>query len=121
MRLAGAGAVALATLLLTTTALLPAREQTMRVHYTPRDQEVRRYAYVPVDVPAGTTALTIRYSYDAKDGANAIDLGVFEPGTLALGSKGFRGWSGGSREHVTIGAADATPGYWPGPIQAGTW
>jgi hypothetical protein len=102
-------------------SLLPAREQRLVVHYTPRDQELQRYAYVPVDVPPGVTTLTIGYSYDAREGANAVDLGVFEPGPLTPGSPAFRGWSGGSRDRVTIGVAEATPGYWPGALPAGTW
>lgn len=107
--------------LLTVAALLATPEPAIVRHYTPRDQEIERYAYVPVDVPAGVTAITITYAYDAQNGANAIDLGLFEPGSLDLGSKAFRGWSGGARNRIKIGVAEATPGYWPGPIPPGQW
>ena len=50
-----------------------------------------------------------------------MDVGLFEPGPLDLGSPAFRGWSGGDREGATVGESDATPGYWPGPLPAGQW
>ena len=91
------------------------------VHYTVMDQESRRYVYVPLEIPDGITSFTIRYDYDTKGGANAIDIGVIEPGPLTLGGAAIRGWSGGARSEVRIGVDDASPGYWPGPIPAGTW
>ena len=97
----------------------PGREQ--RLHYTPEDRERGRYQYVPVMVPEGTTRLKIAYTYDAAGGASALDLGLFEPGPLDLGTPAFRGWSGGARSEITIAAAEATPGYWPGPLPAGEW
>jgi hypothetical protein len=72
-------------------------------------------------VSAGTTRLAISYRYDRAEGANVIDLGLFEPGPLALGSTAFRGWSGGERTTVFVGADEATPGYWPGPLTPGRW
>lgn len=93
----------------------------IRVHYTPRDQQAARYAYVPFDVPPGTTRLTISYAYDRADGTNVLDLGVFEPGPLDRGSPAYRGWSGGSLAAITIGEHEASPGYWPGPLPAGRW
>jgi len=94
---------------------------TVQVHYTPQDRETGRYQYVPVDVPAGATRLTIDLRYDRGGGANVVDLGLFEPGPLDLGTPAFRGWSGGERAGVTITPSFATPGYWPGPIPAGRW
>lgn len=92
-----------------------------RLHYTPRDRETGRYQYVPIHVPAGTTRLTVAYAYDRAEGANVVDLGLFEPGSLDLGTHAFRGWSGGARTEVTIQRSAATPGYWPGEIPAGEW
>ncbi|PYQ26076.1 MAG: hypothetical protein DMF81_00575 [Acidobacteria bacterium] len=93
----------------------------LRLHYTPAQRDAGRYQYVPVSVPAGCTRLEVGYRYDKADGGNAIDLGLFEPGPLDLGRAGFRGWSGGSREHVVVAVDEATPGYWPGPLPAGEW
>src|SRR5262249_2288438 len=121
LRLPLAHAAALLAAFIAFTPSLSSRESTLVRHFTPRDQEVDRYVYVPVSVPAGTTRLTIAYRSDSKGGANVIDLGVFEPGSLALGSPALRGWSGGSRDTVTIGVADASPGYWPGPLPPGEW
>lgn len=117
---AGYFLVAIALLPLPARASDPAR-RVIVVHYTPRDRARGRYQYVPFDVPAGTTRLTFGYAYDRTGGASVVDLGLFEPGSLDLGSKAFRGWSGGERKTVTITATEATPGYWPGPLPAGTW
>jgi predicted metal-dependent phosphoesterase TrpH len=94
---------------------------TIQVHYTPQDRESGRYQYVPVDVPAGATRLTLDLRYDRAGGANVVDLGLFEPGPLDLGTPAFRGWSGGERAGVTLSPQYATPGYWPGPLPAGRW
>ena len=50
-----------------------------------------------------------------------MDLGLFEPGSLDLGTPAFRGWSGGAASEITVGTGAATPGYWPGPLPAGEW
>lgn len=99
----------------------PPGRQVIRVHYVPRDRETGRYQYVPFDVPAGTTRLEIEYRYDRAGGANVVDLGLFEPGPLDLGTRSFRGWSGGERSRIRLGPAEATPGYWPGSLPAGRW
>jgi hypothetical protein len=99
---------------------VPAAPRIINVRYTPQDRAAGRYQYVPFDVPEGTTRVTFAYAYDRAAGANVIDLGLFEPGPLDLGSPAFRGWSGGERSTVTI-SETATPGYWPGPLPAGRW
>jgi PHP domain-containing protein len=98
----------------------PATE-TIRRHFTQADRERGRYQYVPVRVRDGVTRLTIAYRYDAADGASVIDLGLFEPGSLELGTRAFRGYSGGAVRSITIERDHATPGYRPGSIPAGEW
>ena len=61
-------------------------------------------------MPAGATRVTIRFTYD-KDQHSVIDLGLRDP-------QRFRGWSGGTRDHMTLSTEDATPGYLPGPLPA---
>lgn len=109
-------------------AMAPARSadtapdrRVIKIHYTPRDKAAGRYQYVPFDVPAGTSRLAFHYKYDKANDTNAVDIGLFEPGPLDLGSPAFRGWSGGDREGATVGETEATPGYWPGPLPAGQW
>lgn len=97
------------------------QRQVLTRRFTPRDQQMVRYQPVPFDVAAGTTRIVVSYRYDRADGANLVDLGVFEPGALTLGTTACRGWSGGARDTVTIAVDQATPGYWPGPIPAGGW
>jgi hypothetical protein len=95
--------------------------QTMTRHYTRADRERDRYVYVPFDVPADTTELRVGYDYDRADGQNTVDLGIFEPGPLDLGTSAMRGYSGGSKSQVRIGERDATPGYAAGPLPPGRW
>jgi len=72
------------------------------------------YTEVPFDLPAGVTRLTIRFSYGGKEQHSVIDLGLRDP-------QRFRGWSGGTRDRMTLSTEDATPGYLPGPLPAGRW
>ena len=90
-------AAALRAAALAPSAAPPDARREQRLHYTAQDREVGRYQYVPVAVPPGATRLTLAYAYDKAGGANAVDLGLFEPGSLDLGSPAFRGWSGGAR------------------------
>lgn len=95
--------------------------RTLRLHYASADRDTGRYQYVPVRIAKGTTRMAIACRYDKAGGANAVDLGLFEPGPLALGTRGFRGWSGGARDQVVVAVDEATPGYWPGALPAGEW
>jgi hypothetical protein len=99
----------------------PSARRELRLHYTAQDREVGRYQYVPVRVPAGATRLTVGYAYDKAGGANVVDLGLYEPGSLDFGTPAFRGWSGGAASEITVGAGAASPGYWPGPLPEGEW
>ncbi|HET9315676.1 MAG TPA: CehA/McbA family metallohydrolase [Vicinamibacteria bacterium] len=98
-----------------------AEPQVVRKHLTSADAFMTRYVYVPFEVPPGTTRVEFEYAYDRANGANVVDLGLLEPGTLALGTTAFRGWTGGERTGGFVAVDDATPGYWPGPIPAGRW
>ena len=90
-------------------------------HFTPADGVSGRYQYLPFDVPAGTGTLRVSYQYDRANGNNVVDLGLFEPGSLEIGTRAFRGYSGGAKAAVTISAADTSPGYRPGPLPPGQW
>ena len=93
----------------------------IKTRFTPKQQQVDRYVQVPFDVAPGTTRIDIEMKYDRANGENVVDLGLLEPGSLELGTKAFRGWTGGERSAIFVSAIDATPGYWPGPIQTGQW
>jgi predicted metal-dependent phosphoesterase TrpH len=85
------------------------------------------WVYIPLKVPGGVNRITVAYNYDrpvppAGQAGNALDIGMFDESGIELGNaRGFRGWSGGFRTEFTISASDATPGYLPGPVRAGTW
>ncbi len=87
------------------------------------------YLLLPFEVPPGIERLTVRYTYTHRVSAalpggsgNVVDIGVFDPrGAAVFRGQGFRGWSGSDRSEFTIGLADTTPGYLPGPIYPGTW
>lgn len=72
------------------------------------------YREVPFRAPAGTTSVTIRFSYTGQDQKSVIDLGLRDPQRL-------RGWSGGNKSSFTLTETWATPSYLPGPLPAGEW
>jgi hypothetical protein len=80
-----------------------------------------RYEYLPFDVAAGTQSVTISYSYTGNEGASVIDLGLFEPGPLTLGTPAFRGYSGGAQRTIVVGRNHASSGYKTGPLPPGQW
>ena len=94
--------------------------QTIKAHFTPKQQQTERYVYVPFEVSAGVTRIDLELRYQKTD-LNVVDLALMEPGSTAFGTKAFRGWSGGERSSIFVSTGDATPGYWPGPIPAGKW
>lgn len=98
-----------------------AHHTTLVRRFTAADQQTGRYQYVPFEVPPGTGTLRITYQYDRADGENVIDLGLFEPGSLDLGTNAFRGYSGGSKASILLATNETTPGYRAGPLTAGQW
>ncbi len=90
----------------------------LRNHFAPGGP---RYQYVPFDVPADAASITITYSFTGNDGTSVIDLGLFEPGPLAMGTPAFRGYSGGAQRTITVGRRSSSPGYRTGPLPAGSW
>ena len=78
------------------------------------DRIAAPWHYLPVEVPAGASALRVTLCYPRATGA-VIDLGCLGPGGV------FRGWSGGARESFAVAEAGATPGYLAGAADAGLW
>lgn len=78
------------------------------------EDENHSYREIPFEVPAGTTRITVDFSYTSRDQHTTIDLGLFDP-------ERFRGWSGGKPGPITLSETDATASYLPGPIPAGRW
>jgi len=99
----------------------------LRGRLTRADRERDLYAYLPFDVPPGVAAIRVTLDHDppgdAKDPTRGavLDLGLIGPGPLGFSSPAFRGWSGSERRTIVVGARRATPGYRPGPIEAGRW
>ncbi|MFT4234830.1 MAG: CehA/McbA family metallohydrolase [Microbacterium sp.] len=83
-----------------------------RLRLTHDIQNDDRYVRVPFEVPDGVTSLEVRIAFDTERAV--IDLGC-------AGAAAWRGWSGGARQSFVIRADDATPGYLPGPLEAGEW
>src|SRR5690625_3659578 len=79
---------------------------------TPEDRAASPYLTVPFDIDPGSDSVQVQLTVDRS--AAVIDLGCEGPA-------GWRGWSGGSRDEFVITADAATPGYRPGPLEAGTW
>jgi predicted metal-dependent phosphoesterase TrpH len=72
------------------------------------------YVLVPFDVPPDVKRLDVSFSYTGREDHTTLDLGLLDP-------QRFRGWSGGNKHTFSIGIADATPSYLPGPLPSGTW
>ncbi|MFE7775788.1 CehA/McbA family metallohydrolase [Streptomyces sp. NPDC057445] len=84
------------------------------------------FVHLPVEIPRGVSEIRVSYAYEkppvpAGTQGNALDIGIFDERGTELGGEGFRGWSGGARSEFFIRGDEATPGYIPGPIRAGTW
>ena len=81
------------------------------------------YSYVPFEVPNDTKSISVDYKYDKNDGANRVEVGLFDPAFSGENSdkKGFRGWSGSVRDAFFISEDSATHGYVAGEIKPGKW
>lgn len=73
-----------------------------------------RYVRVPFEIGRGDESVEVALEGSRGVEGLTVDLGCEGPA-------GWRGWSGGARDWFVIGPADATPGYLPGPLEAGTW
>src|SRR3712207_2682102 len=69
------------------------------------------YVMVPFDVPAGVTAVRVKYCWDqpenpvtASQVKHTLDLGLYEASEGLWGEKEFRGWGGSSHPDVTVSA-----------------
>ncbi len=108
----------------------------------------RAYVMLPFDVPAGTTAVRVRYCHDQPEAPtnarikHVLDLGLWQARsapTVLWGEAEFRGWGGSSHPDVTVSRngfsseaqylaspklhrpGHTTRGFRPGPIPAGDW
>ncbi|MFD7441824.1 CehA/McbA family metallohydrolase [Streptomyces sp. NPDC059909] len=120
------GAAAALTLSSVSFAEAAAEESTTKVVRGTLPPGSPDFVYLPVEIPRGVAEIRVSYAYEkpavpAGTQGNALDIGIFDERGTELGGKGFRGWSGGARSEFFIRGDDATPGYVPGPIRAGTW
>ena len=82
--------------------------------------DAKKHLEIPFEMPAGATqlAITLEFSPPHKEGVkgrNMLCLTLFDP-------DGFRGAGHNKRDNnVSLSAVAATPGYMPGPLQAGGW
>lgn len=93
-----------------------------------KPEQTFSYIHLPVEVPEGIGRIEVEYDYDAAIasdpllmGGNTLDIGLFDPRGVEFPGSGYRGWTGSASRSLFISTDDATPGYMPGPIQAGTW
>src|SRR5699024_3060380 len=96
-----------------TPAADPATMAGVRYHrrLTIDDQIRERYLHVPLDVPPGTSTLSVRLR--VADAEAVVDLGCVAP-------RRWCGWAGAARSEFVIGHEQATPGFLPG-WEPGTW
>ena len=93
------------------------------IHVTAPSGNESRYMYIPFDVPSHAVRITVSYQYDRANGANTIDIGLFDARSTGSDTdpRGFRGWSGGRRSEFFVSRDEATPGYLRGALPAGKW
>ena len=91
------------------------------------DPDTPDWHYLPFRMPRGVRALEVRYDSHPQDTGvgysyNVVDIGIFDASGHGLGNAaGFRGWSGGARQHFRITRHWATPGYLAGRLTPGRW
>jgi hypothetical protein len=103
------------------------------------------FVLLPFQVPAGTTAVRVKYCWDPGLGPftrHTLDLGLYQPRTqpgALYGPQEFRGWGGSSHPDVIVSPegfkseaeyvasprtnvpGKTTRGFMPGPIAPGEW
>ena len=99
------------------------------------------YLQIPFNVPAGTTAIRVRYCWDEPPDGTTLDVGVYEPAAAGAvpGPAERRGWSGSAVRDLAIAVNGFSPpavyeadrkayvrgyttrAYQPGPIPPGRW
>jgi hypothetical protein len=98
------------------------------------------YVQIPFDVPAGTTAIRIRYCWDEPPDGTTLDMGAYEPAAGGVpGPAQRRGWSGSAVRDLAIAVNGFSPpgvyeagrkafvhgyttrAYEPGPLPPGQW
>ena len=62
------------------------------------------YLQIPFNVPAGTTAIRVRYCWDEPPDGTTLDVGVYEPAAAGAvpGPAERRGWSGSAVRDLAI-------------------
>ncbi|MEP6924355.1 MAG: CehA/McbA family metallohydrolase [Pyrinomonadaceae bacterium] len=115
--------VIISLILLLIPLLASAQTFEKKINIPPLKESDNRYFYVPFKFPAGAKSLSVSYEYDKKNGANVLDLGVFDSCVSKSKSDacGFRGWSGGRRNVIFISETTATNGYVAGKLPVGEW
>ena len=102
--------------------ILPSGQQIeFEVHVDRSTKERSPFLEIPVHVPKGTTRIDVSFNYD-KSNDCLIDIGILDSTATDFPTRrGFRGWSGGARDHFFIARDRATPGYYAGEIPEGRW
>lgn len=98
--------------------MVTARDSAVEVTIRKTVVSTGHYAYVPFDVPPGTTRVDVALTTDRRA---AVGIGLFDARGAGYQSPGFRGVTGAERREVFVGLREATPGFTPGPIPAGRW
>jgi hypothetical protein len=105
---------ALAGVILSTSCSASGQTQDLLLHGTLGSEQSDSYVMVPFDVPPDVKQIDVSFSYQGRHDYATLDLGLEDP-------QRFRGWSGGNKDTFSVGVADATPSYLPGPLPAGSW
>jgi hypothetical protein len=105
---------AMTAVLLSAVCSASGQTQDLLLHGTIAPEQSDSYVMVPFDVPPDLRQIDVSFSYQGRHNYATLDLGLEDP-------QRFRGWSGGNKNAFSVGLADATPSYLPGPLPAGRW
>ena len=76
--------------------------------------DYERLMELPFEVEEGIDRLEISLEYEGVERKTVIDLGL-------RGPRGFRGWSGGGAQTISVGRTFSSYGYLPGAPEPGRW
>lgn len=80
--------------------------------WMPADRATSVWHYVPFEVAPDSPGVRVEFAHDRA--AGVLDIGLIDP-------DGWRGWSGGARDHILIGPSSSTPGYVNRGVPSGQW
>ncbi len=91
-----------------------AKTETRTLNFRIEPDQKGLYLTLPFEMPENVERFELSYRYP-KNARNVVDLGLIDPRGEQVGA------SGSNKLSVFVSETDATPGYIPTSLDAGTW